>query len=256
MQHDPSQQPVTSNDNTVLNGGVHEGDVSEPVPPNPLPPKREPIFNQTPLGVAGVIAAILLAHLASLLAGASATQAAQVNFGVVPARVLSLLSEGDIVPAFTSLIGSQFMHSGTLHLVMNLAMLLQAGPIAELGFGKSKDSVARFVLFFVTCGIFGGLAYCWINPHSLNPTIGASGSISGVFAGFLWAAIGLAKPGQAMLRPVLSSAAVFLLINVGLAWVGRVLNFMPIAWESHLGGFIAGLILYPIIARLGRSKSP
>jgi membrane associated rhomboid family serine protease len=55
-----------------------------------------------------------------------------------------------------------------------------------------------------------------------------------------------------MIRPVLTSAGVFLLINVGLAWVGRALNIVPIAWESHLGGFLGGLVLYPLIARVGR----
>jgi membrane associated rhomboid family serine protease len=218
-------------------------------------PVREPIFNHTPLGVAGLIGAILVAHIISLLVGPEITLQTQLTYGVVPERVFADLSAGNYLSALTSLVAHQFMHGGTLHLVMNLAMLLQAGPIAELGLGRNRDSVARFVVFFVLCGIFGGLAYCVINPSSPVPTIGASGAISGVFAGFLWAAIGLAKPGQAMLRPVLSSAAVFLLINVGLAWIGRALNIMPIAWESHLGGFLAGLILYPLIARAGRSKA-
>lgn len=233
---------------------VDENDVGVPLTDKIESPRREPIFNQTPLGVAGLIGAILTAHIVSLLTGAHAIEIAQTNFGVVPARILGELSDKDFGSALTSLIASQFMHGGTLHLVMNLAMLLQAGPIAELGLNRNRDSVARFVIFFVLCGIAGGVVYCLINPASMTPTIGASGAISGVFAGFLWAAIGLAKPGQAMLRPVITSAAVFLLINVGLAWVGRALNFMPIAWESHLGGFLAGLLLYPIIARAGRAK--
>jgi 2-hydroxychromene-2-carboxylate isomerase/membrane associated rhomboid family serine protease len=234
-------------------GDSGERPVSQGSPPSAR--RREPIFNKTPLGVAGLIGAILTAHLVSLLSGPIATQNAQMNFGVVPERILAEIGNNQFGSALVSLIAHQFMHGGTLHLVMNLAMLLQAGPIAEVGLGRNRDSVARFIVFFVACGICGGLTYCAINPTSLTPTIGASGAISGVFAGFLWAAIGLAKPGQAMLRPVLTSAAVFLLINVGLAWVGRVLNFMPIAWESHLGGFLAGLILYPLIARAGRAKA-
>ena len=150
---------------------------------------------------------------------------------------------------------------------MNLAMLLQAGPIAEAGFNRASGQSAelqrrgswlamvRFTILFLGSGICGALLYCWLNPASEIPTIGASGAISGVFAGFLWAAIALAKPGKTMLRPVLSSAAVFLLINVGLAWIGRTLNVVPIAWESHLGGFIGGLILFPLIARFGAKSS-
>ena len=218
------------------------------------PKKREPIFNQTPLGLAGLIGAILTVHIICLLAGPTATQQAQAQFGVVPAYVISAFHQQDFLLAATPLITHQFMHAGTLHLVMNLAMLLQAGPIAEMGLSRNRDSVARFIFFFLACGACGALMYCWLNPNSPVPTIGASGAISGVFAGFLWAAIGLAKPGQAMLRPVLISAAVFLLINVGLAWIGRVLNVVPIAWESHLGGFVAGLILYPLFVRGGRAR--
>jgi membrane associated rhomboid family serine protease len=216
---------------------------------------REPIFNQVPLGVVGLIGAMLTAHLVSLLAGVQATDIAQAKFGVIPSHIYADISAGQFGAALTPLVAHQFMHGGTLHLVMNLVMLLQAGPIAELGLSKNRDGVARFIIFFLVCGICGGLTYCWFNPGSNMGAIGASGAISGVFAGFLWAAIGLAKPGQAMLRPVLASAAVFLLINVGLAWIGRVLNIVPIAWESHLGGFICGLILYPIIARAGRPRT-
>lgn len=223
--------------------------------PNSQPPKkREPIFNQTPLGVAGLIGAILFVHAISLLGGIDATQAARTHFGVAPARIYTYISQQQFGAALTPLIAHQFMHGGSLHLVMNLAMLLQAGPIAEMGLNRNRDGVARFIVFFLLCGISGALLYCWLNPASMIPTIGASGAISGVFAGFLWAAIGLAKPGQRMLRPVLISALVFLLINVGLAWVGRALNVVPIAWESHLGGFLAGLILYPLLVRAGRPR--
>ena len=218
------------------------------------PPPREPIFNRMPIGVAVLIGVILSTHIILLLAGPIVAQQAHVAFGVVPLRTLSDISNAHYMSGVTPLVAHIFMHGGTLHLVMNLAMLLQAGPIAEMGFGRNRASIARFIAFFLLCGAFGGLAYCWINPQSTIPTIGASGAISGVFAGFLWAAIGLAKPGQEMLRSVLTSAVVFLLINVGLAWIGRALNFVPIAWESHLGGFLAGLILYPLIARMGQSK--
>lgn len=239
----------------------HENGASETAPiasppdaVHPRTPKREPIFNRMPLGIAGLIAAILTAHLISLLAGERAAQAAVLKFGVMPAQIADNLSQGRFLDALLPLLSYQFMHGGPLHLVMNLVMLLQAGPIAEMGLARNRDGVARFIVFYLACGVFAALFYCWLNPGSPNATIGASGAISGVFGGFLWAAIGLARPGQAMLKPVLTSAAAFLLINVGLAWVGRELKLVPIAWESHLGGFLTGLILYPFIARIGRVR--
>jgi membrane associated rhomboid family serine protease len=217
---------------------------------------REPIFNRMPFGVAILIGCILAMHIFGLMIGPARLAALQFDYGVIPQRIWADLGQGHLFAALTSLVASQFLHGGVAHLVMNLAMLLQAGPIAEFGLNRNKDEAARFMLFFLLCGIGGGIAFCLINPGSMTLAIGASGAISGVFAGFLWAAIGLARPGQAMLRPVLTSGAVFLLINVGLAWIGRVTNFLPIAWECHLGGFVAGLIFYPVFARIGRPKTP
>jgi membrane associated rhomboid family serine protease len=219
------------------------------------PKKHEPILNRLPVGAAGLVAAILTAHLISVLAGADAARAAYGRFGVVPTLVFENVAQHRFGETLMPLIAYQFIHSGSLHLVMNLAMFLQVGPIAEIGLGRNRDGVARFIIFYLACGIFAALFYCWLNPNSAGPTIGSSGAISGVFAGFLWAAIGLAKPGKAILKPVLTSAAVFLLINVGLAWVGRATNVAPIAWETHLGGFLAGLVLYPMFARFGRNPT-
>ena len=238
---------------------AQSGREPESAPPSQEPQKspqkpREPIFNQMPIGVVTLIGIIVTAHLAFYVQGPATQAAAMATFALSPAQFAQDISAGNWISALAMLFGYQFLHGGTLHLVMNLAMLLQAGPIAEAGLRRNQDSTIRFVVFFLLCGVGGGLAFCAFNPGAENYTIGASGAISGIFAGFLWGAIGLARPGQAMLTPVLASAVVFLLINVGLAALARGFNFVPIAWESHLGGFVAGLILYPIFARLGRRK--
>lgn len=207
-----------------------------------------------PLGVALVIGAVLAVHLLGQIAGPDAWYAFQSQNGIVPARIDSQIEGGNFLSPLGAMLTSQFLHSGTLHLVMNLAMLLQAGPIAEFGLNKNKDEAVRFIIFFLLCGIISGMTFYWMNPGSMAVALGASGAISGVFAGFLWAVVGSAPPGQPILRPVLSSGIVFLVINVGLAWIARVTNFLPIAWECHLGGFVGGLILYPLFAKLGRSR--
>lgn len=248
-------------DMSLYREGAPSGGQPESVPPNQEPTTspqkpREPIFNQLPVGVAVLIGLIIAAHLVFSLLNPRAQAEALATFALSPALFAKDLSAGDWMQALTMLFGYQFLHGGTLHIVMNLAMLLQAGPIAEAGLRRNQGSTLRFVLFFLLCGAGGGLVFCAFNPGAQAVTIGASGAISGVFAGFLWGAIGLARPGQAMLKPVLASAVVFLLINVGLAALARGFNFVPIAWESHLGGFVAGLILYPIFARLGRPNTP
>lgn len=241
--------------------GAPSDGLPESSPPNQEPTRmpqkqREPIFNQMPMGVVVLIGLIITAHLVFSLLDPAAKNAAMATYALSPALFAEDVSANDWGAALKMLFGYQFLHGGTLHIVMNLAMLLQAGPIAEAGLRRNPHSTLRFVLFFLLCGVGGGLAFCAVNPGTIGVTIGASGAISGIFAGFLWGAIGLARPGQAMLKPVLASAVVFLLINVGLAALARGFNFVPIAWESHLGGFVAGLILYPIFARLGRPTTP
>ena len=239
---------------------AQSGGPPEPVPPSQEPKTsqqkpREPIFNQMPTGVATLIGIIITAHLVFSIQNQETQKAALATFALSPAQFAQDISAGNWTSALAMLFGYQFLHGGTLHLVMNLAMLLQAGPIAEAGLRRNHGSTILIVIFFLLCGVGGGLAFCAFNPGAEGVTIGASGAISGIFAGFLWGAIGLARPGQAMLMPVLASAVVFLLINVGLAALARGFNFVPIAWESHLGGFISGLILYPLFARLGRPRA-
>lgn len=247
-------------DMTLNREGVPSDGLPETSPPSQEPATapqkpREPNFNQIPTGVVVLIGLIITAHLLFHLLSPAAKDTARATFALSPALFGQDIATNDWGAALKMLFGYQFLHGGTLHIIMNLAMLLQAGPIAEAGLRRNQYSTLRFVIFYLLCGVGGGLAFCAFNPGTVGVTIGASGAISGVFAGFLWGAIGLARPGQAMLKPVLASAVVFLLINVGLAALARGFDFVPIAWESHLGGFVAGLILYPFFARLGRPQT-
>jgi membrane associated rhomboid family serine protease len=222
--------------------------------------RREPVFNNLPLGVAGLIGAILMVHGLQELGDMNAKMAAWATFAVVPARLeAGFGTPPSLSGAFQQIMpffAHQFMHGGLVHMLMNLAMLLQVGPVAERGIAAGPDRVARFLVFFLLSGAVGGLFFCWVNAGGLVPTLGASGAISGVFAGYLWAALRFARGRPGIMQPVLTSAAVFLFINVGLAALARVSGILPIAWESHLGGFIGGLVLYPLLAEPVRRGAP
>ncbi len=43
----------------------------------------------------------------------------------------------------------------------------------------------RFLVFYLACGIFAGLAHAYMMPGSPNPLIGASGAVAGVIAAYL-----------------------------------------------------------------------
>ncbi|MEN9873162.1 MAG: hypothetical protein RL186_59 [Pseudomonadota bacterium] len=240
-------------------------------PPEPISPEqteqrappraigREPIFNRMPYGVMAILAILILVELISRFGEPNVIRPIMERGYLSIATLLSDLRGGRVIDALLPLITYQFLHGGMFHLVMNAMLLLQAGPIAEAGLSKRGSGPVRFVLFFLSCGVASGLAIAAFSANGEAEVIGSSGSISGVFAGFLWAALGLARPNQAMLKPVISAAIVFLFINVGLAWVARETNLAAIAWEGHLGGFVAGLILYPLFVRVQivkRSPNP
>ena len=91
---------------------------------------------------------------------------------------------------------------------------------------------------------FADIAYVLINPHSVEPAVGASGAICGVFAAYFLAV--RPTPRAALADPRVRNA---MLTFVGINVVLVALLPLPIAWEAHLGGFIAGALVYLALAR-------
>jgi membrane associated rhomboid family serine protease len=110
-----------------------------------------------------------------------------------------------------------------------------------------------FVVFFLVCGVAGAGAYLAFNWASALPVVGASGAISGLMAAALrmlpgqapWAAPGDAPLAPIFSRQILMFAAVWAAINLlaGLTGLGLGGESGLIAWQAHLGGFLAGLLL-------------
>ncbi|KAF0109670.1 MAG: rhomboid family protein [Hyphomonadaceae bacterium] len=234
---------------------------------------REPIFKNLPIGtilILLVIGAIFVARIGEPEGG---TYVWAANLQLISQKIALYLTEGTGgTNELWTLISYQFLHAGRFHIVMNAAMLLQVGPICEIGFiphanlnnyanmpranfaQKLKMKAALlFILYFLACGIIAALGFVWLNSSSSIPLVGASGSISGIFAGYLWSAFIMAPRGSQIVRPLAESAIVFLVINVGLAALVRGSNLIAIAWEAHLFGFLAGLVLYPLFYRLSRT---
>ncbi len=83
------------------------------------------------------------------------------------------------IPALT-IITSMFVHGGIAHLGFNMLFLIVVGPAVEALCGH-----LRFALFYLFCGIAGGVLQVAISPDSHVPTIGASGAIAGVLGAYL-----------------------------------------------------------------------
>jgi membrane associated rhomboid family serine protease len=173
------------------------------------------------------------------------------RFALIPARysLQSALTPEDFIPFITMM----FLHGGWLHLIMNMWMLWLFGPAVEDRLGHS-----RFLLFFLGCGIAAALAQMASDPYSVIPALGASGAIAGVL-GCTMALFPLSR--VIVVVPILFLPLFFevhAVVFIGLWFVLQVLQgaislLSPseggVAWWAHIGGFLTGLLIGPMLHR-------
>jgi len=144
----------------------------------------------------------------------------------------------------------QFLHGSWLHLLGNAYFLHLFGDNIEHLFGR-----LRFAALLIGAGAFGGLAHTLLTQATATPMVGASGAIAGVMAAYLWS-FPHAKLFQTvpfLLIQLKIPAWVYLLVWVGLqAVMGFFSRELEMAWFSHLGGFVFGLGITPLVLRWRR----
>ena len=238
--------------------------------------KREPIFNVPSAIVA--LAAVLVAVQVAVeilpedfglwLVSTFAFIPARLSFLVAPVATLQALPNldademtelFDLGPFAILTLGTYaFLHANWTHLGVNAISLLAFGsPVAK------RLGSLRFFLFFMATAIAGALAHLATHPFSLEAVVGASAGISGAVAAvarFAFApggalhedcgrtgAGGATQPLQGLLDN--RRAAIFVVTWLAANILFGTLTMAPggggpIAWEAHLGGFFAGLLLY------------
>jgi membrane associated rhomboid family serine protease len=175
--------------------------------------------------------------------------------GVVP---MELLSGRDLPPLaplgniYLTLFTSMFLHGSLLHLGGNMLFLWVFGDNVEDSMGHLP-----YLAFYLICGVVAGLAQSLINAASTVPSIGASGAIAGVLAGYL-----LRFPhaqvrtliflGPFIIFPRISAniqICFWFVLQVfsGVASIGvQTEQTSGVAFWAHVGGFIAGLVLIKV----------
>jgi rhomboid protease GluP len=134
-------------------------------------------------------------------------------------------------------ITSMFMHSGAMHIFMNVLSLYMIGQVLE----KLFKPFTYLAIYFIT-GIFGSLLFLYINDN--GQAVGASGAIFGMFgalAGFAWVH---RKTMHDEFMRFIRSFGTILLINFGLG-----LAIPEIAMSAHIGGLVTGIISGIIMAK-------
>jgi membrane associated rhomboid family serine protease len=214
-------------------------------------PARQPAFN-VPAVVLGLIAFLAALHGLRVALPPAAGADMVVTYAFIPARLLFAGPLWDKVVPFVSYLG---LHGDWAHLGINCLWLLAFGPIVARRFGA-----ALFLLFFLICGVAGACIFLAVDWGGTDPVVGASAAISGLMGAgirMLPARFAWAYPGEAPLMPlssrqVLGFSAVWVVMNlaVGTLGLGLVPQGQQIAWQAHVGGYFAGLLLAGLFDRL------
>jgi len=164
------------------------------------------------------------------------------TYGIVPGQL-----------HYTSLISSMFIHGGFLHILGNMWFLWIFGRGVEDILGHAK-----YLIFYLACGIAAALVHILVNANSMVPTVGASGAIAGVMGAYL---IKFPRARIVTLVPIIifittvDIPAAFLLLYwfaiqffSGVGSVGySQASSGDVAWFAHIGGFLTGMGLILIM---------
>jgi len=159
---------------------------------------------------------------------------------------------------WTGVVTMMFVHGGWLHALMNAAFAVAFGaPVARL-LGTGARGGALFTLFYMTCGIVSGLGYAMLHPDVVGPVVGASGAVSGLMGAAARTMDGRGRLGPMFGPQVLSLGLGWLIVNLIMAVGGGLLlgGAGAVAWEAHLIGFAAGVLLIGLFARWAEPVEP
>jgi len=169
------------------------------------------------------------------------------SYALTPVALLHPTSLLSMLPADLTLVTYMFLHADFFHILGNMIFLFVFGDDIEEAMGP-----LRFIAFYLACGIAGALAFAANDPRSVLPLIGASGAVSGVIIAYL------------MLRPCAKIRVLisFFVVKLDAFWVigsWAILQLIQLASKSdddiaywcHVGGFIAGAVLFPLMRRPG-----
>jgi membrane associated rhomboid family serine protease len=195
-------------------------------------------------------------------------------FGFIPKRydstLLALPFPGGSGAKAWSFLTYSLLHANLTHLAFNVLWLLPFGSAVARRFGPG-----RFFLFMAVTAIAGALAHLVTHEHEVAPMIGASASVSGAMAAairfafvrgsFLSFRRGDADAAahvpalplsRALRNPrVLAFLGVWFGVNIifGIGSIAIGADGVSVAWQAHIGGFFAGLLLFSLFDPVPRS---
>jgi len=244
-------------------------------PPSPPPdPPHEPILT-LPGALTAYVALIAVIHLRVLLPAEIENWTIDV-FGFIPRRydssLLQIQFPGGAGAKVWTFVTYSLLHANLSHIFFNVLWLLPFGSALARRFGA-----VRFYLFMAVTAAAGALAHLVTHEHAMAPMIGASASVSGAMAAAIRfafvkgsflsftrgdadaaAKVPALSLSRALRNPrVLGFLAVWFGVNIifGMGSIAVGSEGSTVAWQAHIGGFIAGLMLFSLFDPVPRAAA-
>lgn len=220
----------------------------------------------TPYVTYGIIAANILVFLYQITLTPVQLENFFYTWAVVP-RELTANFLGETLryqpfPEWITLITSQFLHGGFLHIAGNMLFLWIFGNNVEDQLGHIK-----FFIFYIACGALAALAQWYFSVDSNIPSLGASGAIAGVMGAYI---LRFPKAQILTLIPLgfffwTFRVPAFVYLGIwfvqqaiyGVASLGVPTNIGMerggVAYWAHAGGFVFGAVLGPLLGLFSSS---
>ena len=160
------------------------------------------------------------------------------------------------VPEPLTLVTSQFLHGGFLHIFGNMLFLWIFGNNIEDQLGHIK-----YLIFYIACGILAALAQWFFSMQSGVPSLGASGAIAGVMGAYIIRFPRARITTLLFLGPFITFPEIPAVFFLGIWFVQQALYGIAslnvpsnigmesggVAYWAHAGGFVFGVVLGPLL---------
>lgn len=218
--------------------------------------QQSPIFNLPRIIIllVGICAVVYLMQY--WVAGSDWGNHALVHLAFIPIRYSQSITEPLWSYVFAP-VSYAFLHGGFGHLAINMLWLVIFGSPLALRLGWQY-----FLIFWLVTAFAAAFMHFWVYPESYAPLVGASGAISGMTGaatrfgfrtqpyGRFRAFIGRPMTFQNIMRD--RTSIVFIVVWFGMNILAGTGAFnepntiTSIAWQAHIGGFLAGFFLLPL----------
>lgn len=197
----------------------------------------------------------------------------QLDAGIFREPVARCLADMGEKSVLLSAVTAMFLHANVGHLLGNMLFLWVFGNNVEDVLGR-----VQFVVFYVVGGLVATYAFALLNADAVTPLLGASGAVAAVLGAYLIlfprARVRTYVPFPLYLLTFLIGARIvlwlFFFAVVELpAWL--VLGFWfllqlgasasavaggGVAFEAHVAGFVAGIVLVLLLGGVRRRRAP